>query len=503
MSEYAKLGSLMQDQVDNSVLHPVLFTQNATLRSSIHQLVLSTESAEISVADMVNEYASLENNTEEFSSQFATFNQIADAFAARLKDGAEILKGIRDEVSTLCEAASERISIRIAEDPVLAKICNVQKDLKLENVGWEHLDSVDMRSIKYALHDAARIDADREITPGVLHSIINQLDCANAYNKVELNKISLNQDVFDRVVGDLHKFMKDESREVIAGMFRNLLEYNTTSCLQSVTAANNFLSGNSAADINRIMHISAAYKKMFAVMTPETLDLAASTMEELNKHISSMTKFVNTMLYIASYYRDVVWTNAVIVPGPFCNTDNMEAYEGKGGTMTQLVQHNVRFYQDKDLPVPTKGISGEFVLQSSERLENDFAKEAAAKSKTINKTKADIERAAFIITATNYLNGCKDLSNKFSMSKNLTQYAASIYDSMKNSPMEDKFYKLIFNAKHIGTIVPEIYSRLSKAYTDYAAKVGNISEESCEELDIAVYSDMISEYLVDQGILVI
>ena len=503
MSEYAKLGSLLQDQVDNSVLRPILFTQNANLRASVHQLVLSTEGAEVPVSEMVAEYAAMENNKEEFGTQFSVFNQIADAFAAKLKDAAETLKGVRNEVTSLCDTTSEKISIRIAEDPVLAKLCGIQKDLSMEKVAWEHLDSVDMRSIRYTLHDAARIDADKEVTTSVLHSIINQLDCANQYNTVELSKIDLTQDVFDRVVGDLHKYMTDESREVVAGMFRNLLNYNTTSCRQSVIAANNLLSGKSASDINRIMHISASYKKMFAVMTPEVLDLAASTMDELNRHVNSMTKFVNTMLYIASYYRNVIWTNAVIVPGPFCNTDNMESYEGKGGTMTKLVQHNTRFYQDKDLPVPTKGISGEFILQSAERLENDFAKEAATKSKKINQTKSDIERASFIITATNYLNSCSDLSPKFSMSKNLTQYAASVYDSMKSSSMEDKFYKLIFNAKHIGTIVPELYARLSKAYVDYATKVGSISEESCEELDIAVYSDMISEYLVDQGILVI
>ena len=503
MSDYKKLGSLLQDQVDNSVLRPVLFTANSGLRSSIHQLVLSTESVDIPVSQMVDEFASLESNTEEFESQFKTFDQIANAFASRLKDGAETLKGIRDEVSKLCDETSDKISIRIAEDPVLAQICNVQKDLNMEEVAWAHLDKVDLRSIRYTLHDAAKVDADREVTSTVLSAIINQLDCANQYNQIILNNINLSKEVFDRIVADLHKYMSDESRDVVAGMFRNLLNYNTTACIQSVNAAKNFLNGKSASDINRIMHISAAYKQMFSVMTPEVLDLAVSTMDELKKHVDSMTKFVNTMLYIASYYRNVVWENAVIVPGPFCNTDNMESYEGKGGTMTKLVQHNKRFYDQKELPVPIKGVSGEFILQSSERLADDFAKESAREAKKINQTKADIERASFILTSVNYLNSCKDLSPKFTQVKNLSQYAASVYDSMKNSPMEDKFYKLIFNAKHIGTLVPELYARLSKAYTDYATKVGNISEESCEELDIAVYSDMISEYLVDQGILVL
>ena len=501
--EYKKLGSLLQDQVNNSVLHPVLFTPNSNLRSSIHQMVLSTESADIPVSDMVAEYASMENNGGEFEHQFSSFDQIANAFASRLKDGAEILTNIKKEVSDLCEATSERISIRIAEDPVLAEICNVKKDLKMDAVAWEHLDKVDLRSIRYTLHDAAHMEAEREVTVNVLHAIINQLDCANQYNQVILNKIELTKEVFDRIVSNLHKCLPTESREVVAGMFRNLLEYNTAACLNSVTAAKNFLTGKSVSDINRIMHISSAYKQMFAIMTADILDLATSTMEELTKHIASMTKFVNTMLYIASYYRNVVWTDAVIVPGPLCNMDNMEAYENKGGTMTNLVQHNNRFYDQKDLSVPTKGISGEFILQSSERLSADFEKESAKAAKKINQTKSDIERASFILTATNYLNESNDLSPKFQMSKNLTQYAASIYDGMKNSPMEDKFYKLIFNAKHIGTIVPELYSRLSNAYVEYATKVGSISEESCEELDIAVYSDMISEYLVNQGILVV
>ena len=248
------------------------------------------------------------------------------------------------------------------------------------------------------------------------------------------------------------------------------------------------------------MHVAYAYNRLYDAISATDLDLSSSTIEELGKHIDAMRSISNTMLYIASYYRNIVWKESVLLPGPFSNTDNMNSFMEEGGSQTRLAQHCKKFYSET--PIPSKGISGKFIIQSAERLENEFSKEAAKNVAFINAEKKRIERAAFITTSVEYLKSTT-LSPKFASRSDLNKYAASVYDSMVNAPVESRFYKLIINAKHPNSVTSVLYDRIGKAYAEYANKTGKLSKETCEELDTKVYADMISEYLVNQGVLVV
>ena len=503
MGKYASFANLLKDQATHDSLPEVLFTENADLRGSTSRLAIASEfdnevSAE-NIADLVSELDRM-NMDGEYNSLFTSFENIANAFATKLEQGVSDLRTIKEDVTELKDKHDEAIALRVAENPVLAKICGISKELTMDKVAWNYLDEVDERFLITELHDKIGMDPDKEITPSVISLVINAMPCANRTNRVELSKISIGGEKFNNCVNKLIDYIPSESKETVAGMFVNLLQLDTYSCEMAVKSARSFMEGKTLNRVNDILHISVAYNKLFDAIKHIDLDVAASTMEDIAKHVDAMRSISNTMLYITSYYRNTVWKDSVLVPGPYVNSDNFDTFEAEGGTLTNIVHHNNRFHNE--LRIPVRGVSGKFIMQSAERLEKEFSDEAAKNIGIINAEKRNIDRGCFITTSVEYLKSHK-LSQKFPGSMNLDKYAASVYDSMPEAPMESRFYKLIINAIHPNTITSMLYDRLSKEYTSYAAKTGKLSKDICAELDEKVYSDMICDYLVNQGILIV
>lgn len=504
MGRYSSFANLLKDQATHDRLPEVLFTDNADLRSSTSRLAIASVSDnEVSVEniiDVVNEFDEFDSNRYEYGTMFSSFEAISNTFAAKLKEGVDTLHGVKDTVSELKDKYEEMVGLRIAEDPTLAKICGISKELHMNNISWNFLDEVDERSVVTELHDKIGHDPDHEITPGFIGLVINAMPCANKTTVVDLKRVKIEANAFNSIIEKLMNFIPGETKETVAGLFTNLCNLDQGGCELAARSARNFIDGKTANKINDIMHIAVAYNKLFDAMNAVDIDLSASTMEELGKHVDAMHAISSTMLYIAMYYRNNLYKDAVLVPGPFVNTDNFDEFESNGGTVTTIVHHYNKFYDT--INVPIRGVSGTFILKSAERLEAEASSESIKNVAIINNEKKRIERGSFIRTSVEYLKTQK-LSSKFFNGADLDKYAAAVYDSMPNVPVESRFYKLLINAIHPNTITSMLYDRISKEYVDYAAKTGKLSKETCEELDEKVYADMISEYLVNQGILVV
>lgn len=504
MVSYSTFANLMKDQATHDSLPTVLFTENADLRSSTTRLALSSEGdQEVSVenvADVVKELDTFNTNRMEYGDLFGSFETIADAFATKLNEGISSLRAVKSDVTALKDKCEETTAMRIAEDATLSKVCGIEKELTIDSIEWKYLDAVDERYLVEEVHNRIGHDPDRPITRSILDMVVNSVPGANNVNKPDLKEIKLENKTISNCIKNLKNFIPDESDEFVGGMFINLLKLSSLDCELAVRKLRNYIEGKHLDQMVNMLHVAYGYNKLYDAIKSTDMDLAASSMEELGKHVDAMRAISNTILYIAGYYRNTVWKDAVLVPGPYANPDNMEQFTTDGGTPTRLVQHYKKFYSDVEIPV--KGVSGKFIIQSAERLENEFTEEAAKNVAFINAEKKRIERASFITTSVEYLKNTI-LSPKFASRNDLSKYAASVYDSMVNAPVESRFYKLIINAKYPNSVTSMLYDRIGKTYAEYAEKTGKLSKETCEELDIKVYADMISEYLVNQGVLVV
>ena len=161
-------------------------------------------------------------------------------------------------------------------------------------------------------------------------------------------------------------------------------------------------------------------------------------------------------------------------------------------------------YLYKETGVPSNGISVQFALESIGQVSEEYKLEAARQAATCEERRKQYLRDAFIHSSLEYLNQHKAKFSPQFASNNLVAYVSAVYDSMMlESPLENRLYDMILNSCYINSMERNIYHRLNAAYIKHASSAEALTDEMCDRIDVSVYSDMIAEYLVDKGILIV
>jgi hypothetical protein len=186
-----------------------------------------------------------------------------------------------------------------------------------------------------------------------------------------------------------------------------------------------------------------------------------------------------------------------MVPGNRLNPDNWTTYRKKGGSSICLAHHNAFFHSDKE--IPSTGVSVNFVLENKTRVLTAAKEEASINIAEITNKKKDIIRNAFIYQATDWLKKNKSKwTLEFSHGNNPSAFAMSIYDSAVDAPLESSFYKVILNSCCTNTIVNKLYQNLSDMYFKHVKVGGELTKAQCEALDMTVYANMITDFVINQ-----
>lgn len=481
----------------------VVMTNNSFLRDTVRGLVSSTlVDADISienVSEAVKEYEALYNNKLENADQFCSLDTIANAFAAKLHTGVETLRKVKDNVTELVETVNNRVVTRLAEDAFLSAFYNIDKHPTMKEVEWNKLDNINELGVIIKLHDTINLGLEAPVTNEIISLLLNRTPYTD--DKSELTSITIPEEKTTKIVNALAAQVKGYSRDYIAGAFQNILELDTHRCIQATNKLKSFANGKDAAEINKMLSLADSYNQILPLMNKNVLDLAESTMVELNKHIDAIQYITNMTIYLCSHYRNTIWKNSVIVPGTLYNPDVMDEYEKQGGNMTQLCHHTNEYHPDGK--IPTHGISGQYVIDRAKALSPKIEQRIAVDSQKAEQLKKEITRGEFIYAGVEWLDAHKQYYSPSFYSNDLSKFAAAVYDNNINAPMTNMFYDLIIQSCYRETIVPEIYKRLTNAYLKHASSSESISQEVCDQIEAAVYADMVSEYLVEQNILIV
>lgn len=501
MGKYTNLEQLLTAQHDLSSIPDIVFTKNSGLKQDLENITALTSGVEsYSVGSGLSDYNNISRNRLENGIYFERFEEIANAFAHKLHRGIESLKDIREQVSELTNKCIARSEERISKDPVLSEIYNIYQPHAVTTVCWDQLDIYNESRLRSRLHGSIDRDLYTESNLALIDMLVNKLPCANEYNEVAMERIKLEEHKLVDICARLHTKLPNMNFSVIERVVNNVLSFNSASCRVAIQGVRDFAEGKTVKNINGYMKNIRATKEILPLLTQDLTDLSASTTHALDEHISALNDITDVMAYVCYYYRNQVWKDAVLVPGGHVNRDNYEAYENLGGSTTAIVQHKEKFYND--IAIPRKGVSGAYIMKMADAIEEEFEQEVTRNITVNQQKKEEIERGAFLATAIAYLNDNRSkLSNKFAHHANVGKYAEAIYDGSPNTPVESKFYKLLLNSCYIGSIESLLYERLNRAYVDYAEHVGDLTSSACEDLNTSVYASLISEYLVDQGII--
>ena len=505
MSTYTRFGALLAKQVEAGLTPQVLFTDNADMRSSLSRI------ADLAFGKSVVEGKQVLGSVESFSrvvndryinDRYSDiFRKVADVFGAKLSKGVATLKQTKKLVNKMCSVMQGYIDDRYSADAILSALTGKDKPMRLANVAWEVFNIIDERNVRANVNLSIGKDINNKITGTYISQAINQLPYSNQYNQITIKKISLENGKFTKIVDAVQSKLPNIDHSHIVGILQNIFDLNESGMRSMVYSATALSNGKNLKDFNKYITLACEYIQVLDVLKPEVLNISNSLLEEYRKHADVCTQYSETILYIASYYRNEMWKNSVLLPGGLVNPDTYPEYEANGGSMNDIVRHRNQYF--KNDPIPTKGVTGKFISTSVEGIKNNLSDTVARNADEIERKKRIIERDCFIAVSTEYLsNNTNKLDSKFAYRNSISRYAASVFDATANLPIETRFYRMLMGSCHINDLVSNMYNRLEKAYTESSENLGKLDADDKLKIETAVYSSMIAEYLVDSGIVV-
>ena len=485
------------------------FSQSNALQTSVEGLANAASleydlTPDKPIAEHVADYEKMMKNRLLNGELLQPFDDMANMFARKLHDGITNLKQIKKDVIHLSEDIMQRYHQYVGEDPVVAAYTGEhgKATLSMPAVDWSLMNKISERVTIARVHEKIDHEDDAPITDSMIHLAINRLPGVSDERGCEPVG-DLKKEKVDRIVDLVFSSVKDKcTRDEVANVVKSALYLTPDHLRQAANSITQFADGRSVSKINDYMNQVRLGDLILPHITDEVTDVSAANRQRINHNIDLIKEINNMIAYVAIHYRNTVWKDAILVPGPMINSDNMEQFQQQGGSVESLVLYHNYLY--KETGVPSNGISVQFALESIGQVSEEYKLEAARQAATCEERRKQYLRDAFIHSSLEYLNQHKDKFSPQFASNNLVAYVSAIYDSMMlESPLENRLYDMILNSCYINSMERNIYHRLNAAYIKHASSAEALTDEMCDRIDVSVYSDMIAEYLVDKGILIV
>lgn len=488
----------------------IKFTGSGTMQTSVEGLA---NAAAIECKDYlgnktinqhVADYEQMTRDRLHNGEMLAPFDDLANKFARTIHDGIKNLRTIKKDVQDLVAKTMSNYQDLIAMDPVLTAYTGEGNtdSLSMESINWNIMKDVSERRVVYTVHDRTGYPADGEVNASTVQLAINNL--RQTYTEDSFKAApALTKEKVDRIVdGIINSVATTCTRDEVVNAVKSALFMNYAVYHQTVNNLAAFAAGNTVANINNVMKFVANTKAINKYITEDILDLGAVTRKQVVSNIEAIDALADAAAYICINYRNSIWKDALVTPGPLVNPDNMDAFKEQGGTVAKLVQmYNYTF---KETGAPVSGVSLHYAVDTMARAEEVYKADIARNAAICEQKKQECLRNAFIQTSLEYLNEHRSMFSKQFNETNLPKFTSAIYDSVQlDVPLESRYYDLILNSCYINSIERNLYTRLNNAYVKHAASTETLTAEMCDRIDVRVYADVISEYLIDKGILIV
>ena len=506
MSKYTTFRELLTRAMMEDVLPDIRFTDNTIqlLGTSVEHLTISNQNAvEFSktaknLDTAVREYEYLTENMAEHYNDLKPIKDIADAFAKTLNAGIKSLSNTKKVVTKLTEATNELANKRMIEDPVLAvSLSHIEEpSVKFGKVDWDKLNDIDEEFVYNNYNNLVSIKPPETPSKLKVSILIDRLPFGTSHNQVDIKAININKQAAKATLTNVCKRIGTklpikDVKYVLAMLF-DLDKYK---CTTAVNTIRELL--DDPTKINSVLQMARDFTLVLDAVNDSTLAFSASTKKDLLDRKEILKKYADMSIYMATYYRTVVWKDSVVVPGNKLNPDTWADFRKKGGSSIAVAHHLRHFYSDS--AVPAAGITANSILSNKDKVIAESKEAMATNMSAVSAKKKDILRASFIYTATDWLNKNKKFwSKQFIGANNVSEFVSSIYDSTVEASIESAFYKVILNSCCNNTLVTNLYNRLSDIYKKHTVIGGKLTEAQCEALDLTVYADMITEFLLEQ-----
>jgi hypothetical protein len=505
MHNHDTFKKLMISSLTRNDMPDIEFTDNSVqlLGTSVEHLTMSNMTKRVfkntpaNINTAINEYAYTASNMVDHYHDLRPIKAIADAFANQLYVGIKSLSNIKRTVNRLTEEITAFGNKMMAEDPVLAVTMEHQEEpqVKFDKVNWDKLNEIN-ESVVFA-----KLNASMALQPGqtpdrnTMQIMINRLPFGTIDSRVDLPSMKIDKKAAKATRDAVYKKLSNVSMKDVQFVLTMLFDLDEIKCRSAVNTFSESL--YDPTNINSIIQMARDFTLVLDQVNDDTLMFSASTKKELMKRRDILRRYADMATYISSFYRASMWSDSILLPGNRINPDNWNEFRKKGGTSIGLKHHLSHFYSD--IPVPSTGVTVDEVIRKRDQVISAAKEEAAINLADIDRRKKSVARDAFIYVTSNWLKkNRKRWSPQFSSAGDHTAYAAAVYDGTIIESLESALYKLILNSCCVGTITSQLYKNMTDMYTRHLKVGGMLTDEQKEALDLTVYSNMVTEFMLDK-----
>lgn len=406
------------------------------------------------------------------------------------------LKETQSEVDKLALRYSFFRASAISMDPILDNTVSNKEDVvhHMKQIDWKELEGIDEYVVKSEVAGRVGKTAEEELSNEDYAYLLNQLAFANKYNEVNFTEMSLSDEAYGRIYTQLRQNTSLNDTQ-IAQVLNTVCDFDKFKCVAANRFCAEFLNGE-GSHINKALDMVYVWSRAIPILSSqELLDVSNSTMSNIMQRVNVVNAIVDLLAYGCVNYRRSVWKDALLVNGPQINADNLADFTDVGGTINDIVKYH-NYYFD-GIPVPSNGISTEKLFNGIKSVEDQIDKEIEDKKLDVQKKLRNVESSAFLTTANEWMNNNPQYFVK--MTYDEKQKFIRMIDGTGTS-VEDKFYQLIMNTVYAGSETYQLFNELNRAYAEHIDNYKNLSSEDVENLNCQVYAKIISNKLLESGI---
>lgn len=426
-----------------------------------------------------------------------SYRELADEFARTLNIAITNLQGVRSEVEEMLSRYEYFRNHAISSNPVLAKSVEHHQEvpLMMKKLDWKELEDISTYVVMAKVNN--KIDKDANNTPSMedYDRLLNLLPFAHKYNTIDFNKLSLSDEAYNHIITVLEN-NSGLDKETCCMVLNTMNSFNPQFCRVAISFCSDFCR-NDSSKIEKALEMVKTWNAAIPVLSSqELLDLSNSTMSAMMERVNCISEIIDFLAFTCIDYRQNRWNKALVVPGPMINSDNYAEFEQAGGNMSQICKYVN--YVHSEIRVPNAGISNEHLFNEFHRIEETIDQEIAKQEESISSQIHGIELTAFNIVAHEWVKKHPEVFARMNR-EDVDKFINIINDGKGGADL--KSYKLILNSMYLNTDTQVLYNELSNAYAAYVEEHKTLTDDAIAEIDCGVYAKIISDKLLDSGLL--
>lgn len=499
IKEHARINSCLP-----SMDIPRTSTMGVAVERTKPIITTKEESVEEAVDGLVSHFKKTLADEGFADGEMDTLDQISDAFYEKVKNAFSDLHVVRDLVDQVHKRIEDEVDDQVGADPTLAasSVTALDEDPHIPEIDWTGVRKVGAERKVVSMVNSQFTDFN-----GKDSTFAQALKRACAKTSAKLSQKWTGGEVTNetkkRIVSEISEAKNiptDRLNQVVSALLSadiGVRRYTRKLDRLRKMSDNMKVCSETLTEIDEINAVMDQIKKV---------ELSNATREIIDYNTDLLSEIRELYAYYIIHCRRYIFGETVLLPNGQINPDTIQDFRDNGGSI-RLLQHYVKYFAPEGKAENLgRGVTIKAALDAKPAIDKR-ANTDSVKTETYVKNEMNrIYKDSFIRNMNILVNQTSDDSSALSLQvpvKDANEVISLHSDRLVHrSTLDDALYGTIMNLYYRNSFVRTLYTRLGVECTKDLASVRNVTEENIRLIEVKVVTDLVTEFIVDNGLAV-